>query len=410
MFLFATLAACLSLLPCATFAQPTDILNTPEAQVLIDWIQESGGFFDPRLSIRHEVPTDKTTLRGVFAGAPIADGDLLLRVPWELCIAPTTTESGSNCTTTSQCLCYAEQNLREAIKRGNSSIHGPYVDLLLAKKIELPNVWSAEERALLLRLLGGELPPKQQRLTTHSNWWLSACHGDTSDQLALASLLLLVTRGVEVKEGPVWTIMTPVFDFLNHRNGAWSNTYLGSRAMEDFELYASRDIERGEQLYFSYKHGSDELFVHYGFVEQYPQQWTFEVEDLSEKYSSFREVQFMLDEYDTAEGLKNLVHWDGEIAQSGPSLEVVVALEGLRDRLKSRRATEGIDNTGGRSDSPHFSLIRAYVSAVETALESAVKVGRAAHVELGEESIDGVASWERERPSEAELRGIRTEN
>jgi hypothetical protein len=399
MFILAVFATGLSFLP---HGKPTYVVNTPEAQVLIDWIRERGGYVDPRLSIRHEVPTDLTTIRGVFSEAPIVEGELLLRVPWELCIAPTAPKSESNCATTSQCLCDTELNLRETLNKGNASMHGPYVQLLLDKKLELPDLWSDEELALLIRLLGNELPPKPERLTSHSKWWSSECHGDLSDPLALKSLLLLVTRGVQVYD-PEWTIMTPVFDFLNHRNGAWTNTRLGSGAMEDFELYADKGIAAGEQLYFSYNWGPDELFIHYSFVEQYPQQWAFEVDDSFGISSSFQRVEFTLDEAEETAGSQNsstsnTVLWEGGSPQDCvPSLEVVTALERLLERLKIRRAAEFMDNT--TNESPHFGLIEAYVSAVQMALEAAVTAGYAFHNDYNEKNA-AVMSRRSETPPE----------
>jgi hypothetical protein len=398
MLLLATLAASFSILSRTTHAQPTDTLNTPEAQVLIDRVRERGGFMDPRQSIRHEVPTDPTTIRGVFAEAPIAEGELLLRVPWELCIAPTEEESQR---TSSQCMCDTEKNVREALLQGNASMHGPYAHIMRAKEMELPNLWSAEERALLVRLLGDELPPKPQRLTTHLDWWTGACNGDLNDQLAVHSILLVVTRGVEVhgfsQDPPARSIMAPIYDLYNHRNGVWLNTRVRAGAARDFEMYASKDIAAGEQLYNSYGSGSDELFVTYGFTEQYPQQWAFDV-DVNDDGSTQR-VQFTLDASENAKGQENLgapltVAWEGQSFQSVPSLDVVAALEALLGRLKSRRADEGIDAFAG-NESPHFGLIKAYISAVQTALESAAMAGRIAHSETSE-----TARHQRTLPSE----------
>jgi len=390
MFLLTTLAASLSLWPHTTLAQPTNTLNTPEAQVLIDRIQERGGFFDSRQSIRHEVSTDPSTIRGVFAEAPIAVGQLLLRVPWELCISPTEEKYQR---TSAQCMCDTERNVREALLQGNASLHGPYAYIMHAKEMELPNLWSAEERALLLRLLGDELPPKPQRLTTHLDWWTAACNGDLNDQIAVHSILLVVTRGVEVHgfspDPPARSIMAPIYDLYNHRNGAWLNTRVRAGAARNFEMYASKDIAAGEQLYNSYGSGSDELYVTYGFTEQYPQLWDFEVEVNDELTRSAQGIQFTLDESETSEDSENpgpslAVRWEGQTSRTPPSLEVVAALEGLLDRLKSRRADEGIDSAE-RSDSPHFGLIKTYISAIETALESAITVGRAAHDDSSEE-------------------------
>ena len=94
------------------------------------------------------------------------------------------------------------------------------------------------------------------------------------------------------------TLMVPVYDMANHSNDpVLLNTllYKPERARDAFLFVASRDIVGGGQVYNSYnrcnacsdaRYGDDcetysfartpDLFVRFGFVKEYPQNWVFD--------------------------------------------------------------------------------------------------------------------------------------
>ena len=96
----------------------------------------------------------------------------------------------------------------------------------------------------------------------------------------------LITRGDD-------DTLTPVYDMYNHRNGEkWLNTSPKMVEEKRHEMYASQDIEKGEEIYLSYNqcldcynrhydYGTPEIFRDYGFVEQYPQRWIFPREEIA---------------------------------------------------------------------------------------------------------------------------------
>jgi hypothetical protein len=91
--------------------------------------------------------------------------------------------------------------------------------------------------------------------------------------------------------------MIPVYDFYNHANGPMANVDVEfsvskkSNDMEMVEIYAWRDIAKGEQLRRSYNdveimghrasrfYGTPEFLRDYGLVEDYPQRWSFVFQD-----------------------------------------------------------------------------------------------------------------------------------
>lgn len=83
-------------------------------------------------------------------------------------------------------------------------------------------------------------------------------------------------------------------DMFNHDNGKYNiqhkyNPYGGDSLQETgYGVVTSRKIQAGEQLYNSYNRcdicdaffdwfGTPEMFLHYGFVENYPQRWLFDL-------------------------------------------------------------------------------------------------------------------------------------
>ena len=277
---------------------------------LVSWIRSMGGFIDPRQEVRLPYPViDKDSpanVRGIFATETIKRGDKLLDVPWDdTIIGPELSEpdAGNPCT--------SAMSLRHKLSL-NDSKYGPYVELLkrtARTDLKIPNAWSADGLALLDHILGDHLTPTDTR--RHLRWWEFHCGQNIySDRLGAEAALLQVTRAVEV-EGV--SLMVPFYDLYNHRNGEWENTVVvGDLPGKKFQVFAKRDIEKGEQIYNSYGTGTDHLFRDYGFVEKSPQLWTFTITDDPRRQVSF----WLFIENKENKGQKNIVIW-----QTEPSLK-----------------------------------------------------------------------------------------
>ena len=70
---------------CATTAAE----HAPEIKDLVDWFLSSPGtVFNEKQDIRHEDPSDPSTILGVFAKENISEGELLMSIPYDLIIQP----------------------------------------------------------------------------------------------------------------------------------------------------------------------------------------------------------------------------------------------------------------------------------------------------------------------------------
>ncbi len=101
---------------------------------------------------------------------------------------------------------------------------------------------------------------------------------------------------------------TPLKDMMNHNNGETNVAHKYDPYIEDpietgYEIVTSKPILAGEELFNSYNQcsicyhyydwfGTPEMFLHFGFVEGYPQRWLFD----------FARVKFDLDWKDGDEG------------------------------------------------------------------------------------------------------------
>lgn len=107
----------------------------------------------------------------------------------------------------------------------------------------------------------------------------------SDDPFEIQAAMQLVSRGDD-------DTLTPVYDMYNHRNGKWLNTRPKMIEEKRHEMYASRDIEAGQEIYLSYNQcedcfnrhydfGTPEMLRDYGFVEQFPQRWIFHMYEIA---------------------------------------------------------------------------------------------------------------------------------
>lgn len=305
---------------------------------LVAWLNSlEGGYFNPKQEIRRENPEDPKSIVGIFAKERIEEGELLNQVPWLGII----NQDAFEFVQTGDLQCGIVKSTAHEMKLGEKSQFAPYVSYLSKQREgQLPSAWSEAGQDLLLDLVwvDGEEKP---RLPPHwpVSWleedWYDDCEGDPDDSFTSHVAMLVVQRSDD-------SIMVPIYDFYNHRNGQWYNTRLTINKGVSHVVQAGRTIEAGEQIYNSYNlcdecggrksnYGTPGKcksltclirrfiypFIHsdstllslfpeivrdYGFVENFPQRWIFWIGDVM--------LKFDLDEDDNGE--IQIIWWDNK--------------------------------------------------------------------------------------------------
>ena len=225
---------------------------------------------------------------------PIEKGDVIAQIPWEYIISPDIKYKPYRYWS-----CRSIYNLARELKLGEKSNVAPYVRYLLSQpRGVMPGEWTDAGQDFLVRVLGhGDLPPYEDTWRTKfDTQWIEGCTGSDDDEYESAAYWLAASRDED-------TLMVPIYDMANHSNDPKKlNTasYKPSEVGESFRFVATRRILPGEQIYncynrcnqcsgdvdpnfdrkkcdtFSFYRTSD-LFVNFGFVEDYPQNWLIEV-------------------------------------------------------------------------------------------------------------------------------------
>lgn len=283
-------------------------------------------------------------------------------------------------------MCGTVRNLIEQLKLKDDSKYAPYVNYLLETQPpgQIPSAWTDAGKELLIKVLEGDsadedseyivLPPSDP--FTWVDEWVETCNG-SRDPLELYAALMIIQRSWD-------DILIPVFDMMSHRNGDWTNTASnGLHEGEPAEVYASRDIKTGEEIYTTYNHcedcggrytdyGTPEILREYGFVEQFPQSWIFHELDIGFRIDRVydNDGYELEDEYEITEWIFGKPDHDdiGEL-----SLRYAQVMELGQTLLKERD-----ENVPDRE----WNTIVDYIDAMELAFEIAIAT---ALDELGEE-------------------------
>jgi len=249
---------------------------------LIKWLRSvKGGFFNEKVVIRRN-RSDASSRFGMFASENIKAKELIFSIPPEIMFDAGSMEEehGSDCGVVHHLI---------AEMKNNDSEFAPYMNYLNDQRTgQLPSAWSSAGKDLLLELLGWDemvqpnLPPGF--IVDWGSDWIDDCDGDTNP-FDVNAFMMVIQRGWD-------DILVPVYDMMNHRNGHWLNTIDNSvqnayHKKINLRVTASRDIEKGEELYTSSNfckecdkrsegYGTFEILRDYGIVESYPQRWIFE--------------------------------------------------------------------------------------------------------------------------------------
>lgn len=349
-------------------AATTPGADEKHSAALISWLKDSGGFFHPHLEMRRRDALDPNSYFGMFASAPIKEGEVMIRVPTSMILDSGEDEPEFN----SAMVCGTVRNLAEQLRLKDKSQYAPYVNYLLETQPsgQIPSAWTDQGKKLLERVLEGEndddalLPPHEP--VSWLDEWYNDCDG-SRDPLEEYAALLVIQRSWD-------DLLIPVFDMMSHRNGEWWNT--GSNLLHEGEpatVFARRDIEAGEEIYTTYNHcedcaaryetyGTPEILREYGFVEQFPQSWIFHDIDVG-----FRIDQVYDENDEIVEDMYDITEWifgepdDFETQELQKRLDQIVR---TKQSILSQRDSSIPDN--------EWNAIVAFADAMELALEVAL--------------------------------------
>lgn len=262
-------------LAAVTAASVTDVIDHAQSQV--DWVLANGGYFNPKLEIGHLDPDDPSSSpSGIFVNDDVAEGEVLMIIPHK-CLLKSSEDDE-----TLESTCETIRNLVAQYKLGEESRYWPYVRYIMDErhKGDLPWGWSKEGKELLESIIPAEVLPEFDATAISLGCEVHPGKEDAGPLEESAHLAVLRRSWDD--------ILIPVFDMVNHRNGRWTNVESNSaHEGKDIRVYATRDIDQGEQLYLSYNECTDcccyahtytlpDFIRDYGFVEQYPQRWNID--------------------------------------------------------------------------------------------------------------------------------------
>mmetsp|Transcript_9911 Transcript_9911/g.13076 ORF Transcript_9911/g.13076 Transcript_9911/m.13076 type:complete len:497 (-) Transcript_9911:357-1847(-) len=302
-----------------TTTATTTTTTADHGKKLVDWLRsKEGGLFNPKLEIRQADPTDPDSFYGMFANEEIEEDDILLQIPreWIFTSVGESSEEGvvnddddernpdddddwaddeRSPDDDDDWICPVTRKLIREMKLGDSSRYAPYVNYLKDQpRGQLPSHWSRQGKALLLKVLGEDDQDSYHELLPPGfvvglvDGWKANCDGG-DDEFEQHVFLMVLQRGWD-------EILIPVFDMMSHRNGdQWLNTKSNSifeETLPYIQVRARKHIRAGGEIYTSYDqceecggrmdtYGTQDIFRDYGFVENFPQKWIFENQNVA---------------------------------------------------------------------------------------------------------------------------------
>jgi hypothetical protein len=253
-------------------------------------------------------------------------------------------------------LCLIAQKLMNETKLGAKSAFAPYIAYLETQKPgQLPAMWSESGQNLLRKVT-----PKGKKAILLD--WMdkhkeSGCiqSGNVFEEHAME---IIIQRGFD-------TFLIPVYDMVNHNNGRVNTENSPMDSEEGIKVWASKSIPAGEEIFMSYNFfadrsgteniwGTPEILRDFGFVESYPQRWTF------------REPEIWFEIHEKDGELK--VHFD----KWKPDEESVVFLEEILKRLED--VTDHVLKQKDKVPQHEWNMIWLFHQACVTAFSTALEV------------------------------------
>jgi hypothetical protein len=254
--------------------------------LLIDWIRKNGGYIDDRLIVRHKDPDDPTSYRGLFTTQNIEEDEDLCFVPWNTIITAGKDdyhqEDGGSSSQYDATIVDTAFRLVHEMNQGNNSHYVPYINLLRTQSISSPSSWSLAGREYFESIIENMFPKRRyyyffERFVTQ--------FGGLDSEL-MKAFLTVTTRAMQGNVGSQW-LLVPMLDLQNHHSDKrLVNTARFAETGVGFEIRSTKFIPAGSELYTHYWGDyTNFFFEEFGFVEEYPQRWRFELQ-LTEEYFS----------------------------------------------------------------------------------------------------------------------------
>jgi len=284
LLLVACAALHLVLAASSSSSSPSPSLLT---QNLIDWIRtREGGIYNPKQE-ENTFDESNSNARGIFASEDIAEGEILLKVPWdsiigakgathEVMIAEYQTKANAKDYAVTECRMV--RDLYNEVQKGEASDFAPhlrYLSLLDNDKDETnehflpvtPSLWSEEGRDLLEDINDHGVLPPHGLFTTLNHDWMGACIEDIQNNPLEAKVAAVVaahgTSGTAYSE---FGILVPLFDNYhynqrlekqkedqNEEPSEDNHDSANAKGIvdygESFRLVATRPIQKGEHIY-----------------------------------------------------------------------------------------------------------------------------------------------------------------
>eukprot|EP00533_Pseudo-nitzschia_delicatissima_P009700 CAMPEP_0116103254 /NCGR_PEP_ID=MMETSP0327-20121206/13784_1 /TAXON_ID=44447 /ORGANISM="Pseudo-nitzschia delicatissima, Strain B596" /LENGTH=1264 /DNA_ID=CAMNT_0003595347 /DNA_START=128 /DNA_END=3922 /DNA_ORIENTATION=- len=275
----------------------------PNAVKLAAWLNTlEGGSFNTKQEVRavNDVSDGSKPFYGIFAKEFIARGEVLAEIPWHVIITDKESDPSlsENDFEGAVLKCGTARNLAKEMKRvetlgsyvedaSSTTKYGPYIQYLLDQPSGvLASTWSHGGISMFHDVLGGReqsIPPLYAATWLTDDWYRE-CNGDPNDELAAKAAMVVVSRADD-------DLLVPVYDMYNHRNGKYYNTKMEPTRGVGYKITARKNIQPGDQVYNSYNlcdtcggrkdgYGTPEIFRDYGFIEEFPQRWNFEEQEL----------------------------------------------------------------------------------------------------------------------------------
>lgn len=221
---------------------------------------------DDRITIGYE---SGTNIRGTIATSSIPSDTILMHTPHNLLLSSHTDST-----------CEDIKTILHEIRKGVESVWYIYFNFDDSSGSRVPSQWNREGRAV--QELQG-LPPSGY---THQNvdWSTESCLSTMEEgmnendmEMYWKAAHIYHTRSADIG-------LIPLYDLMNHHNGK-INTRLSRDGNGGLYVTALVDIQEGEPIYNTYARNgwesSVDTFNSYGFVEDYPQLWRWDGEELT---------------------------------------------------------------------------------------------------------------------------------
>ena len=348
----------------ASTDEATDKLTDDKIEALKKWFHENNGRISQKIEMRRVDPSDPTSRFGFFAKSLIQRKEFLISVPREIILVA---DERDDELIDSAMPCETVQKLIREMRLGTESKFFPYIDYLQQQPHGiLPSAWSEAGKNLLSKVIG-KLPPFDSTSWLDYEWYRE-CKGG-HDPMEENAAMLVISRGWDY-------YLVPVFDMMNHRNGAFLNTDSNSiydNNKQAITVRATQRIQPGQELYTSYNfcrdcggrvddYGTPDILRDYGFVEDFPQRWIFH-----------DTIKFDLEQKNEKTGdLK--VNWIGTRSRRKGAeffnAELNRILKVSKGVLKS--ATKKKEDDRNYVPPQELAVIMQYKDALETALQAAL--------------------------------------